>query len=135
MNNAFGGGSVTKDMEQLAARIRYCIGQQHVYHCQPWRIDELTALIIRHWPHSHLEALLPHGTHHKAIEHALVLVRAQVREQYEARHGIGPLWNLALAPAVAAISHVLLGLWFSDAGWRGAMLTMSRRIPDQEKPR
>lgn len=120
------------DLEQLAAHVRYRIGQQHVYHCQAWRIDELTALVVRHWPHAHLEAVLNHGRNHKAIDHAMVLVRAQVREQWEARHGIGPLWSLALAPAVASISHVLLDLWFSTPGWRGALLTMSRRIPDRE---
>lgn len=122
-------------IEQLTAHVRYRIGATHAYHCQPWRIDELVALVVRHWPHAHLEAVRSHGRNHKAIDHAMVLVRAQVREQYEARHGIGPLWNLALATAVTDISHVILGLWFSDAGWRGALLTMSRQIPDKEKSR
>lgn len=125
---------MASDLQQLTAHVRYRIGR-HVHYCQPWRVDELVALVIRHWPHHHLEAVLHHGRHHKAIAHAMVLVRAQVREQWEARHGIGPLWSMALAPAVAAISHVLLDLWFADAGWRGALLTMSRRIPDQENRR
>lgn len=121
--------TVASDIEQLTSHVRYRIGQ-HVHYCQPWRVDELVALVVRHWPHAHLEAVFSHGRNHKAIDHAMVLVRAQVREQWEARHGIGPLWGLALAPAVAAISHVLLDLWFSDAGWRGALLVMSRRTPD-----
>lgn len=87
-------------------------------------------LVVRHWPHYHLEAILPHGRNHKAIDHAMALVRVQVREQWEARHGIGPLWGLALSPAVASISFVLLDLWFATPGWRGALLTMSRQVPE-----
>lgn len=119
--------SVADDLEQLLAHVRYRIGR-HVTYAQAWRVDELTGLVLRHWPHAHLEAVLNHGRHHKAIDHAMALVRAQVREQWEARHGIGPLWSLALAPAVAAISHVLLDLWFSSAGWRGALKVFGRNV-------
>lgn len=117
---------VDSDFEKLAAHVRYRIGS-HVQYCQEWRINELLGLVIRHWPHAHLEAVLTHGRLHKAIDHAMILVRAQVREQWEARHGIGPLWGLALAPAVAAISHCLLDLWFQSAGWRGALKVMGRK--------
>lgn len=119
--------------ERLAQYVRYRIGSMHVYRCRPSRIDELTALVVRHWPHYHLEAILPFGRNHKALEHAMVLVRSQVREQWEARHGIGPLWCLALAPAVAAISRVLLDLWFSTPEWRSALLAMSRQGLTQER--
>lgn len=119
--------SVADEIEQLCAHVRYRIGR-HVHYAQPWRVDELTGLVVRYWPHSHLEAVMQHGRHHKAIDHAMILVRAQVREQWEARHGIGPLWSLALAPAVAAISHVMLDLWFTSPAWRGALRVMGRNV-------
>lgn len=88
---------------------------------------ELVPLLVRHWPHAHLEAVLMHGRNHKDIDHAMVLLKAQVREQWEARHGIGPTWQLVVVNAVDAMSLVLLDLWFSGPAWRGALKVMGRR--------
>jgi hypothetical protein len=92
-------------------------------------MDELTNLVIRHWPHRHLEACLKRGgQHNKAALHAMTLVRAQVRERWEARHGIGPLWQLLLGGTVTAICHVLLERWFREPRTRVAMRALSVRI-------
>jgi hypothetical protein len=45
-------------------------------------------------------------------------MRAQVREQWEARHGVGPLWHLVLSGAVVSISIAVMDLWWSDPRWR-----------------
>jgi hypothetical protein len=89
----------------------------------------LSRLVVRHWPHNHLEAC--DGKNARSIDHAMLLVRAQVREQWEARHGIGPLWDLVLGGTVSAASHVVLGLWWSDERWRAGLRAMSRSLADQ----
>ncbi len=114
-------------LEQLQAHIRYRLGAR-VTHAQPWRVDELTALSVRYWPHRHLEAVLPQGRNHAAIGHAMRLVRAQVRETWEARHGIGPMWNLVLGDTVDGIGLCLLDLWFSDDRWRCGLRSMARKL-------
>ena len=119
----------TDTLEQLSAHVRYRLGQR-VAHAQAWRVDELTALTVRYWPHRHLEAILPQGRHHAAIGHAMVLCRAQVREHWEAVHGIGPLWRLVLSDTVDGISLCLLDLWFATDRWRASLRAMARRIPE-----
>lgn len=117
--------------EQLAAHIRYRIGAARVSAAAAWRCDELTRLVIRHWPHRHLEAAMDAGgANHKAIDHAIVLMRAQVREQWEARQGVGPLWDLVLAGTVTSIGHVILELWSSDDRWRAGLRAMARRAAE-----
>jgi hypothetical protein len=112
--------------EQLTAHVRYRLGTR-VDYARPWRVNELTKLVVRHWPHSHLEAVAAAGPNHKDVDHAMALVRAQVREQWEARHGIGPLWGLVLAGTVSGTCQVILGLWWSDERWRAGLREMSRR--------
>ncbi|MBU6222660.1 MAG: hypothetical protein KGR24_07900 [Planctomycetes bacterium] len=119
--------AVADPLEQLQAHIRYRLGNR-VFYAQPWRVDELTSLSIRYWPHKHLEAVLPKGRNHAAIGHAMRLVRAQVRETWEARHGIGPMWQLVLSDTVDGIGLCLLDLWFADDRWRCSLRSMARRL-------
>lgn len=114
------------DLDNLIAHVEQRIAAS-VPFARHRQVAELVPLIVRHWPHAHLDAVLLHGRNHKAIDHAMVLMRAQVREQWEARHGIGPVWQLVLAGAVESISLVLLDLWFSGPGWRGALKVMARQ--------
>lgn len=117
-------------IDQLAAHVRSQLGVRTKY-AQEWRVNELLRLCIRHWPHSHLEdAEAGGGANSKAIDHALLLMRSQVREQWEARHGIGPLWDLCLGGTVTAIGHVLLGLWWPCKPWRAALRGMARTLGD-----
>jgi hypothetical protein len=105
-------------LSRLQAHVRYRLASR-VELVKPWRMDELTRLVVWHWPHRHLEAALRSGSrHHKAVDHAMALVRAQVREQWEARHGVGPLWQALLAGTVDFTSLVILDLWLSDSRWR-----------------
>lgn len=116
-------------LSQLQAHVRYRLANR-VELVKPWRMDELTRLVIWHWPHRHLEAAeRSGGKNHKAVDHAMTLVRAQVREQWEARHGVGPLWVTLLAGTVEGISHVLLTLWFSDTRWRERLEEMRESNP------
>jgi len=114
-------------LEQLTAHVRYRLGSR-VNYCQEWRVNELTALVVRHWPHRHLDAVFLHGRNHAGIGHAMRLVKAQVREQWEARHGIGPMWNLVLAGTVDGISLCILDLWFGSDRWRYSLRSMGRRL-------
>jgi hypothetical protein len=100
------------------------------------RTAELVGLVVRHWPHNHLDAIQrAGGKNHVAVRHAMALVRAQVREHYEARHGVGPLWNLFLAGFVASISQAVVELWFGDASWRVILRGLSRQIAAGDLPK
>lgn len=116
-----------EQLEQLTAHLRQACGSRAAI-CSS-RFDELARLVVRHWPHAHLDAIERHGgRNHKAIDHAVALVRAQVREQWEARHGVGPLWPLLLRGTVDAISTVVLGLWWSDPQMRLVLRELAARL-------
>lgn len=116
-------------LEQLTPYVRKQLGGS-VHYATPERCDELIRLVVRHWPHNHLDAAAKISRHHKGIDHAMLLTRAQVREQWEARHGIGPLWQMMLGGTVTAISHVLLELWFQDERWRESLRVLSIKIAE-----
>lgn len=112
---------------QLQAHVRYQLGAR-VQHAGAWRVDELTRLVVRHWPHKHLEAAMANGGKNaKSIDHAIALCKCQVREQWEARQGVAPLYDLVLTHTVAGIAHVVLGLWAGDDRQRAGLRSMSRR--------
>jgi len=111
-------------LAQLQAHVRYRLGSR-VQYAGVERCDELTRLVVVHWPHRHLEAATAAGRNSRTILHALTLMRAQVRERYELEHGVGPLWDLVLGGTVSAIGEVVLPLWWDDAGWRSALRAMA----------
>jgi hypothetical protein len=114
-------------LEQLTAHLRQSCGSRAAI-CGT-RFDELVRLVVRHWPHRHLEAIERQGgKNHRAIEHAMALVRAQVREQWEARHGIGPLWPMMLRGTVDAVCQVCLGVWFAEPSMRLVLRGLSARL-------
>lgn len=116
-------------MSGLAAiqeAVRSQLGTRNEY-AGAWRVTEITRLVVRHWPHHHLEAAMQAGgQNHRAVEYALTLLKAQVRERWEAEHGIGPLWNLVLGGVVTQVSYVVLNLWWSSASWRVTLRQLSR---------
>ncbi len=115
-------------LASLQAHVRATLGSR-VHYAQSWRVDELTRLVVRHWPSRHLEDIERlGGENHKAIDHVLTLVRAQVRERWEAAHGVGPLWQMLLAGTTSAICQVLLGLWWSTPSWRVQLEQMASRV-------
>lgn len=121
---------MTDAIVQLQAHVRYRLGSRVTY-AHPWRVDALSRLVIRHWPHRHLEdAERSGGRHHAAVTHALTLMRSQVREQWEARHGSGPLWDLLLGGTTTAIGVIVLDLWWPSRPWRSILLAMARAIAD-----
>jgi hypothetical protein len=117
----------TDPIDQLAAHCRYRLGIVVTY-AHPWRVDELVGLSLKFWPHRHLEAVLASGRNHAAVRHAMTLLKARVRETWEADHGIGPMWDLVLDQAVDGISTSLLDLWWSGDRWRCEMRSMARRL-------
>lgn len=118
------------DLAQLQAHIRYRLGGS-VKRAAAWRCDELARLVVRHWPHRHLEAAMAAGgSNAKAIDHAMALCRAQVREQWEARQGVSPMWDLVLAGVVAGVCHVVRDLWASDDRWRCQLRSLARAAAD-----
>ncbi len=119
-------------LAKLQAHVRYRLGGR-VQQAAAWRVDELTRLAVRHWPHKHLEAAMAAGgKNDRGIDHALVLCRAQVREQWEARQGVSPLWDLVLAGLVDSIGHVILAAWAADDRMRASLRSMSRRAADTD---
>lgn len=115
---------------QLQAHVRYRLGSRVTY-AQPWRVDALTRLVLRHWPHAHLEdAEAVGGRHHATVGHAMTLMRSQVREQWEARHGAGPLWDAVLGGTTTAIGAVVLDLWWPSKSWRAIVRAMGRSVAE-----
>lgn len=116
---------------QLQAHTRYRLGSRVTY-AQAWRVDALTRLAVRHWPHQHLEdAEAVGGRHHAAVGHAMTLMRSQVREQWEARHGQGPLWDAVLGGTTSAIGEVVLDLWWPSRSWRAILRSMGGSLSHQ----
>jgi hypothetical protein len=124
---------VNEAIAQLQAHVRYRLGSRVTY-AQPWRVDGLTRLAVRHWPHAHLEdAAANGGRHHASVRLALLLMQAQVREQWEARHGSGPLWDAVLCGTTSAIGVVLLDLWWPSRPWRAILRSMGRSLADDRQ--
>lgn len=99
--------------------------------CGPERLGAILRLVIRHWPHEHLRIIARSGgRNHADLVHVGKLLHAQVREQWEARNGISPDWDLVLARAANACWLVLLELWFRDTDFRVTMKVLSKRIAE-----
>ncbi len=93
------------------------------------RLAELVRLVVRHWPHHHLEQI---GTgasrNHAAFTHATALMRASVRERYEAAHGVSPAWSILVRPTVEAIGLVVMEVWWQGDAHRAALRSMQRQL-------
>ena len=97
------------------------------------RTAALMRLVLRHWPHEHLRVIAREGgRNHADLIHVGRLLRCQVREQYEARHGVSPTWGVVLAPLLNAIWLVVVEAWFRDADFRVTLKVVSQRIADRE---
>ena len=97
------------------------------------RTAALMRLVLRHWPHEHLRVIAREGgKNHADLIHVGRLLRSQVREQYEARHGVSPTWGVVLAPLLDAIWLVVVEAWFRDVDFRVTLKVVSKRIADKE---
>ena len=97
------------------------------------RTAALMRLVLRHWPHEHLRVIAREGgKNHADLIHVGRLLRSQVREQYEARHGVSPTWGVVLAPLLNAIWLVVVEAWFRDVDFRVTLRVVSKRIADRE---
>ena len=97
------------------------------------RTAALMRLVLRHWPHEHLRLIAREGgKNHADLIHVGRLLRSQVREQYEARHGVSPTWGVVLAPLLNAIWLVVVEAWFRDVDFRVTLKVVSQRIADRE---
>ena len=90
--------------------------------------DELILLLLRHWPHHALARLAAQSEHHRDIVHVGLLARAQVREVWEARHGISPEWETLHGGLVGVAWLILLQTWFHDVEQRQRFKAHSRSI-------
>ena len=99
--------------------------------CGAARLGAIMRLVIRHWPHEHLRIIARNGgRNHADLVHVGRLLSAQVREQWEARNGISPDWDLVLAKAANACWLVLLELWFRDVDFRATLKVLTKRIAE-----
>lgn len=99
----------------------------------PERTAAILRLVLRHWPHEHLRVIARDGgRNHADLVHVGRLLRSQVREQYEARHGISPTWTVTLQPLLEAAWLILCELWFRDVDIRATLRVVSKRIAERE---
>ena len=114
---------LTEQVAGMAGRLAEDVGRE--------RMGAIMRLVIRHWPHEHLRIIARSGgRHHADLPHVGKLLHAQVREQWEARNGISPDWELVLAKAANACWLVLLELWFRDKDFRVALKVLTRKIAE-----
>lgn len=97
------------------------------------RTAAIMRLVLRHWPHEHLRVIAREGgKNHADLLHVGRLLRSQVREQYEARHGMSPTWQPVMAPLLDAIWLVVVEHWFRDKDFRVTLKVVSKRIAEKE---
>lgn len=114
---------LTEQVAGMAGRLADDVGRE--------RMGAIMRLVIRHWPHEHLRIIARSGgRNHADLPHVGKLLHAQVREQWEARNGISPDWDLVLARAANACWLVLLELWFRDPEFRVNLKVLTRKIAE-----
>lgn len=120
-------------IDHLVAYVQKRIQPARVEHARPWRCAELTRLVVRHWPCLHLRSVSSAGgKNHADNAHAMALLYAQVHEQWEARQGVGPLWEMVLGGTVRQVCEILLELWWSDQRWQDALCELARYAGERE---
>lgn len=115
-------------LERLAEQIASRVGSL-VDDCGSARLGAIMRLVVRHWPHEHLRIIARSGgRNHADLVHVGKLLHAQVREQWEARNGISPDWDLVLSRAANACWLVLLELWFRDTDFRVTLKLLTKKV-------
>jgi hypothetical protein len=121
---------IVEPVQRLTDQIAQQLGGL-VDDCGAARLGAIMRLVIRHWPHEHLRIIARSGgKNHADLVHVGRLLAAQVREQWEARNGISPDWDLVLARAANACWLVLLELWFRDTDFRVTLKVLTRKIAE-----
>jgi hypothetical protein len=98
------------------------------------RSTEMVELVLIHWPAYHLNAIAKISAHHAALAHAMKLSKCQVREHWEIRHGMGPLWAILLATLCNQVQLVILERWFRNADNRAQIARLARELAKRERP-
>lgn len=121
-----------QSVERIAELVAGRVGQLAVA-AGPERTLAMTRLVLRHWPHEHLRILArAGGRNHADLVHVGRLLRCQVREQWEARHGISPSWLTTMSPLLDAMWLVVVEDWWRDKDYRVTLRVLSQRIADKE---
>lgn len=124
---------MSAELEQFCAEVCREVGQRASL-AGAKRSTEIIELVLQHWPAYHLKAITQISAHHGALTHALKLSKCQVREHYEARHGVGPLWAILLATLCNQVQMVLLDRWFRADFNRAQMARFARELAKRERP-
>jgi hypothetical protein len=124
---------MSAELEQFCSRVAAGVSSGRTAIVGKARVRELTELALLHWPARHLQAVFKHGKNHSALEHAMRLCRAQVREHYEARHGVGVLWATILGTVVLQLCHFMLEDWFREAYMRRLMSRLALELAKRER--
>lgn len=121
-----------QSVERIVELVSGRVGQLAVA-AGPERTLAMMRLVLRHWPHEHLRILArAGGKHHADLVHVGRLLRCQVREQWEARHGISPSWLTTMSPLLDAMWLVVVEDWWRDKDYRVTLRVLSQRIVDKE---
>jgi len=124
---------MSDELDQFCGRVAAGVSSGRTAIVGKARIREITELVVMHWPARHLQAVLRHGKNHAALEHAMRLCRAQVREHYEARHGIGVLWATILGTVAMQLCHYMLEEWFREPHVRRMMSRLALELAKRER--
>lgn len=124
---------MSDELEQFCGQVAAGVSSGRTAIVGKARIRELTELVILHWPARHLQAVAKHGKNHAALDHAMRLCRAQVREHYEHRHGMGVLWATILGTVVLQLCHYILEQWFRESAARKRLAALALELAKRER--
>jgi hypothetical protein len=124
---------MSDELDEFCGRVAVAVSSGRTAIIGRARLREITELVILHWPARHLQAVAFNGQNHAAVTHAVRLCRAQVREHYEARHGMGVLWETILATVALHVCTVMVEQWFRESSERRLYARLALELAKRER--
>lgn len=124
---------MSQELDEFCGRVAVAIASGRTAIIGRSRLHELTELVLLHWPARHLQVVAASGPNHAAVTHAIRLCRAQVREHYEARHGMGVLWETILATVVLHVCTWMVEQWFREVQARRLYARLALELAKRER--
>lgn len=124
---------MSEELDEFCGRVAVAVSSGRTAIIGRARLREITELVVLHWPARHLQAIASSGPNHAAVNHAVRLCRAQVREHYEARHGMGVLWETILATVALNVCAFMVEQWFRESAERRLFARLALELAKRER--
>jgi hypothetical protein len=124
---------MSDELDEFCGRVAVAVSSGRTAIIGRARLREITELVVLHWPARHLQSVAMHGQKHAAVNHAIRLCRAQVREHHEARHGMGVLWETILATVCLHVCSYMVEQWFQESHERRLYARLALELAKRER--